>query len=301
MKRAFLKRSLGKKKKKRKKAFFRRETLVRKKHDFWKKNYTLSFRYIKECRNHILFIILVFLFSALVALYYQPVFIVNVIKDMIKNLLEETFGLNMWQMIVFILNNNLKSSFFGMLLGIFLGISPIFVSIVNGYILGFIAEKSVGIEGFSVLWRLLPHGIFELPAVLLSLALGTKLGTFLFSAKNKMRAFFYYVVSLTFFVLIFIILLFFIFLVIVLTNGIGNIENIAQLKNLMNSRGFSVIFLILFLISIYIGMFVLSKEDKKLFLEKLEQSLRVFLFIVLPLLIIAAIIEGVLIFVLPAG
>jgi len=39
---------------------------------------------------------------------------------------------------------------------------------------------SVGIEGYGILWRLVPHGIFELPAVFISLGLGIKLGTFIF-------------------------------------------------------------------------------------------------------------------------
>ena len=72
-----------------------------------------------------------------------------------------------------------------------------------------------------VLWRIFPHGIFELPAVFISLGLGLKLGTFIFQ-RNKLKA----------------------------------------------------------------------------FAEFFWNSLRVFLFIVLPLLIIAAIIEGSLIFLL---
>jgi len=38
------------------------------------------------------------------------------------------------------------------------------------------------------LWKLFPHGIFELPAVFISLALGMKLGTFIFQ-KKKMNSF----------------------------------------------------------------------------------------------------------------
>jgi len=193
----------------------------RQKDGFFKRHYSLSWKYIKECRSYILFIVLVFLFAFLIALYYQPLFIVDWIKEFVKELLEETSDLNMWQMIVFILNNNLRSSFIAMLLGIFLGIFPVVTALANGYVLGFIVEKTVEIEGFSILWRLLPHGIFEIPAVFLALALGTKL-----------------------------------------------------------------------------GFFWLAKDKKKEFFRRLEQSLRVFLFIILPLLIIAAIIEGILIFAL---
>ena len=190
----------------------------RKQEDFWQKNYSLSWHYILECKNYILFILLLFLFSFYIALFYQPPEIVEIIRKFVEELLRKTQGLNTWQMIIFILYNNLKSSFFAMLLGIFLGIFPVATTFVNGYVLGFIAEKAMKIEGSFILWRLFPHGIFELPAVVLALALGTKL-----------------------------------------------------------------------------GMFIFSKEKKKEFLRRLENSLRVFLFVILPLLIIAAIIEGILV------
>ncbi len=72
-----------------------------------------------------------------------------------------------------------------MILGIFLGFVPLVVAVVNGYVLGFVASKTVAVEGWLILWRLLPHGIFEIPAVLISIALGLKLGSFLFTSKNK--------------------------------------------------------------------------------------------------------------------
>ena len=59
-------------------------------------------------------------------------------------------------------------------------------SIVNGYILGFVMLKSVQANGALVLWKLLPHGIFELPALFISLGLGVKLGAFIFK-KNKIK------------------------------------------------------------------------------------------------------------------
>jgi len=54
-----------------------------------------------------------------------------------------------------------------------------------------------------------------------------------------------------------------------------------------------------YLASNIIGNLIFSKEDRKLvrkeFIRRLEGSLRMFLFVVLPLLVIAAIIEGFLI------
>jgi len=38
------------------------------------------------------------------------------------------------------------------------------------------------------MWRLVPHGIFELPAIFISLGIGLKFGTFIFQ-KNKSESF----------------------------------------------------------------------------------------------------------------
>ena len=192
----------------------------RKKKTFFKKHYSLSWQFIKECKSHILFVLILFLFAFLIALYYQPPEVVELMKQFIEDLLQKTEGLNAWQMILFIFNNNLRSSFIVMVAGIFFGIFPVFTALANGYVLGFVAEKSVAVEGLDVLLRLFPHGIFELPAIILALALGVRLGTFWF-----------------------------------------------------------------------------AEEKKKEFIRRLENSLRVFIFIILPLLVIAAIIEGILIFV----
>lgn len=185
---------------------------------FLKENYTITWRYTKESHPYILIIIFLLFFGAFISLIYQPPEFIEAVKAFIDSVLNETQGFGVIEMIVYILNNNLKNSFFSMILGIIFGIIPIFTALANGYILGFVAEKSVAIDGPSVLLRLVPHGIFEFPAIILALATGTKL-----------------------------------------------------------------------------GMFWFGPEKKKELIRRLEGSLRVFLFLILPLLIIAAIIEGVLI------
>jgi uncharacterized membrane protein SpoIIM required for sporulation len=80
---------------------------------------------------------------------------------------------------VFIFWNNLRASFFGLISGIFLGIYPIIMGITNGYLLGFVSSISVQSSGLATLLDIIPHGIFELPALFLSLSLGVKLGLWL--------------------------------------------------------------------------------------------------------------------------
>lgn len=198
----------------------RKKRIVKKSEFNLKNEYKLSWDFINESRKFIYLIILVFVGFMLIG-FFAPVpdSIKQQIFDFIKELIAKTQGMSQLDLIQFIFLNNLQSSFMGMILGVVFGIFPIIATIVNGYLLGVIGSLSVDSEGILSLWRILPHGIFELPAIFISLGLGLKIGTFIF-----------------------------------------------------------------------------EKEKSKSFKEFFWNSLRVFIFIVLPLLIIAAVIEGSLIF-----
>ncbi len=76
---------------------------------------------------------------------------------------------------VIFLNNAFKS-FLAIVLGV-LVIVPIMFIVLNGYILGIVICESARIEGpLYVAAAILPHGIIELPMVLVSAALGTRIG-----------------------------------------------------------------------------------------------------------------------------
>lgn len=143
-----------------------------------------SWRCIKECKSHIFVVIFIFVLSLFIG-YFFPYFFVEEIKEFIKNLIERTSGMNALELIIFILFNNLWISFLGLAAGILFGIFPILVAVVNGYIIGFIFQEVVKSSGAFELWRILPHGVFELPAVIVSLGMGLKLGTSLFLEFKK--------------------------------------------------------------------------------------------------------------------
>jgi len=147
-------------------------------------NFRLSLDYIKEIKNYIWFSLILF-FGVGILGYIFPVFFEKQILEMVTELIKQTENLGGLELIRFIFINNLKSGFFAMIFGIFLGIVPFVVAVMNGYVLGFVANKIVAIEGIFVLWRLLPHGIFEIPAIMISIGLGLRLGLFLFVSKNK--------------------------------------------------------------------------------------------------------------------
>ncbi len=172
------------------------------------KEYARCFAYIKESKIFLFIIIWIFLLSAIIGfLIPTPGGIYNAIMKFIKELLVETHGMSQYELIQFIILNNIKSTFFGILSGLVLGIFPLLSTVVNGYVLGFVSLISVNSEGALTLWRILPHGVFELPAVFISLGLGLKFGTFIFK-KNKLKYFVDYLIdSLRTFILVIIPLL----------------------------------------------------------------------------------------------
>ena len=156
---------------------------------FFAAKYSESFSYIRESKNFIYFSIFVFVAASLLSfLLPVPENLREQIIKFIEELISQTEGMGQFEITKFIFLNNLQSSFTGMILGVFFGIFPLAVAIVNGYLLGFVSSASIQSEGIFIMWRLVPHGIFELPAIFISLGIGLKFGTFIFQ-KNKSESF----------------------------------------------------------------------------------------------------------------
>lgn len=171
----------------------------KKEHFNFREEYTKCWDFLKASREFLYFIILVFFiffvlgffFTDLIDSLFRVVFNVSLsetILDYINQLILQTEGMGMEELIGFIFLNNLRSSFFALVFGILLGIFPVFAAVLNGFLLGFVADLSVRSQGIFVLWRILPHGIFELPAVFISLGLGLRLG-FYFWRRRKNEKF----------------------------------------------------------------------------------------------------------------
>jgi len=195
-----------------------KKSFRRKGGNIFSENYKICWSYLKESKVFIFSIVGIFFAFAILGFFVSPPGdLYNQLMNYLKEIAGSVNGLSAGQLISFIFFNNARISFFAMFLGIAAGIFPLLAAMFNGYVLGFVSKMSVNADGFLVLWRLLPHGIFELPAVFISMGIGVKLGF----------------------------------------NLIGNREK---------------------------------------FKDNLHSALRVFLFIVIPLLIIAAVIEGSLIY-----
>jgi len=226
-------------------------------YNFFYRNFKIALYDFKKIKVYFWILTFLFFFSTLVGFLF-PVFFVEQIMEMLLELVKRTEGMGTFDLIRFIMTNNTQSAFLAMIFGLVLGIFPLFMITINGYILGFVSRLTVDQEGFFILWRLLPHGIFEIPAILIATALGLRLGFLLMHEVIKVNS--------------------------------KNIKTIWEI--------FIILFSVLFW---YVGFFVYlaftfsSKELRTGLWINIKESFRIFVFVVIPLLVVAGIIEGLLI------
>ncbi len=241
--------------------------------------------YLKESKREIKIIFILFILSTLIGFINANN--LRGIDAVLKDLIKQASDLKGISLISFIFINNTLTSLVGMFLGIFLGIFPIITVLSNGVILGYVLQKTAVTIGPLQFWRLIPHGIFELPAVFISLGLGLKLGTdFIKNYFKKVKSRGMQILAVTSIILSLI--------------GLGIIK-IAFTPNIALNTAASLLIdiLVLILIVPFLTLFFIAdKKIRQFNINRIFQSLNIFIRIVIPLLIIAAIIEGLLITVL---
>ena len=139
--------------------------------------------------------------------FIYPFFFRQEIFGWIEKLILSLEGKGTFEIMGVIFFNNLKASFFAIVMGIGFAIIPLITVIANGYILGFVAREVAMREGIGTLWQLAPHGIFELPAILFSIGMGIKIGLDLFDKDFKKKLKHNYREALRFFVFVILPLL----------------------------------------------------------------------------------------------
>ena len=86
-------------------------------------------------------------------------------------------NISTFQLFIYIFLNNSIKAFLVILLGFFFGIVPIFFVFTNANLIGIVLAVFGAREGFvRVALSLLPHGIFEIPAILIASGYGLWLG-----------------------------------------------------------------------------------------------------------------------------
>jgi stage II sporulation protein M len=78
-----------------------------------------------------------------------------------------------FQVFLKIFLNNYISTLLSLLIGVFFGLGPILFLLINGYAMGnLVAFASSKVSAYTICLAILPHGIFEVPAVLLASSYG---------------------------------------------------------------------------------------------------------------------------------
>lgn len=149
---------------------------------FSKKTIQESISYIKESKNYIYLGFTIFFLSSFITFVFAERF--SFLDKIIADILLKADNKEGFYLFLFIFLNNLSVAFYNVFTGLILGVFPLLNSIINGGVIGYVFQKVYYTVGPLELWRILPHGIFELPAIFIAIGLGIKNG-FFFLSKRK--------------------------------------------------------------------------------------------------------------------
>lgn len=145
--------------------------------------------YLHSLRFYILFVSVLFVGSIVFGymgfqseIFSEPL---EWIQELSENIKDSTQEYPSWLIFLaffaVIFLNNAFACFLDIILGPLIGIFPMFSAFINGGLLGWFAQE----EGLMVFLAIVPHGIFELPAFLLSAAIGLRLGREVLKRKTE--------------------------------------------------------------------------------------------------------------------
>jgi len=169
--------------------------------------------YLYSIRFYVLLVSVVFVGSIIIGYigFLSEIFNVPLewIQQLSENLKDSTHEYPKWIIFlaffaVLFLNNSF-TCFLDIILGPLIGIFPLFSVFINGGLLGWFAKE----QGLIMFLAIVPHGMFEIPAFLLSTSIGLRLGREVLKRKgdrdlkrelrNGLRVFLILVLPLLFF------------------------------------------------------------------------------------------------------
>jgi len=156
---------------------------------FLYRNFLEAWKYVGSNKNYLWLSIGFFVLFAVIAIVFPiPSQLEQSLQEMLRKLAGRVIGLNTFETIALLFTNNFFVSLVGLFSGLIFCIGSFMIAMSNGYVIGYVIKlviQQMGLhEGIISLWRLLPHGIFEIPAIMISLAVGLRLGVSLFNSLN---------------------------------------------------------------------------------------------------------------------
>ncbi|MBT4165419.1 stage II sporulation protein M [archaeon] len=244
---------------------------------------------LKLIRVYFWFSLIVFLGVTLFGAIF-PVFFQEEVLELLRNIIGQTIGLGPLELTRFIMANNIQSSFFAMALGVFFGVIPLMIAVVNAYVLGFVINQAVVQEGPLIIWRLFPHGIFEIPAVLISISLGIYFGISFLSKIHKIYfsnisfELFFILGLLLFPITSIFIALFFLFHL-----------YFNYIKYYLKKEKYLFLIISILISPIMMINIIFNDKLRNFWNEEYIDTHIIFIFVVVPLLVVAGVVEGLLI------
>jgi len=117
-----------------------------------------------------------FLAGFLIGFFLPVPWTIEMLGELVEKFGHYTEPSPIW-LFLFILANNATKAFIILLLGIIFGILPVVSVFLNGYVLGIVCLWAVVKAGIaSAMKAVLPHGVLEIPALIISMAYGLWLG-----------------------------------------------------------------------------------------------------------------------------
>ena len=145
--------------------------------------------YLYSLRFYILFVSAFFVCSAIIGYlgFLNELFsaALEYIQQLSENVKDFSDSYPLWvSFLLFffvIFLNNAFTCFIDILSGPLAGVVPLFSAFVNGGLVGWFVQQ----EGGIVLVAIIPHGIFEIPAFLISTAIGLRVGREVFRSRGE--------------------------------------------------------------------------------------------------------------------
>jgi stage II sporulation protein M len=145
--------------------------------------YAWAIEDLRRARNYIYLGMAVYAVGLLFGLLFPGRF--GVFLDSFSKLAARFAGRSVPVLIVMIFLQNFFSSFVSMWAGALLGLVPVAAAATNGILLGVVLLAAAHGNISHALWKLIPHGIFEMPAVFISWGLGIWRGAWLFRRRRE--------------------------------------------------------------------------------------------------------------------
>ncbi len=132
---------------------------------------------LKSFKRSFLFASLLFLISFVIGYAVSPLADFSQIEGNLDDVVSMISELSPLEIAIFIFLNNSVKSVLVIILSPLLGIFPIFFLVFNGFLIGLVIYDALTVTSLLVVSSaIIPHGIIELPIIILAGSIGLKIG-----------------------------------------------------------------------------------------------------------------------------